>query len=99
MRARHNDIQKIEATVIQLNQLVEDLATAVVLQDVAIQQTEEHTQAVKTDMEAGNQKLDSGIKSAKRARKMKWICLIIAILIVLILALVLGLFFGLHKNN
>ncbi|KAI7040482.1 t-SNARE, partial [Hortaea werneckii] len=39
VRARHNDIQKIEATLIQLNQLMEDLATAVVLQDEPIQQT------------------------------------------------------------
>merc|ERR1711939_421175 len=54
VRARHNDIQKIEATLIQLNQLMEDLATAVVLQDEPIQQTEQHTENVKKDTEAGN---------------------------------------------
>ena len=97
MRARHNDIQKIERTMVELGQLMDELATAIVLQDEAIQTTERHTSNVKTDMEAGNTKLDAGITSARRARKMKWICLIICILIVLILALVLGLYFGLNK--
>lgn len=95
VRARHNDIQKIEATLIQLNQLMEDLATAVVLQDEPIQQTEQHTENVKKDTEAGNVQLDKGIASARRARKMKWWCFWIVVAIVCILALILGLYFGL----
>ncbi|RMY89042.1 hypothetical protein D0864_06516 [Hortaea werneckii] len=97
VRARHNDIQKIEATLIQLNQLMEDLATAVVLQDEPIQQTEQHTENVKKDTEAGNVQLDKGIASARRARKMKWWCFWIVIAIICILALILGLYFGLQQ--
>ncbi|KAF2214833.1 hypothetical protein CERZMDRAFT_110405 [Cercospora zeae-maydis SCOH1-5] len=98
VRARHNDIQKIEKTLIELNQLMEDLATAVVLQEEHIQQAELHTTNVKNDTEAGNVQLDKGIESARRARKLKWWCLFICVAIVAILALVLGLYFGL-KNN
>ncbi|KAK3681914.1 hypothetical protein LTR37_020757 [Vermiconidia calcicola] len=97
VRARHNDIQKIEATIIELNQLMEDLATAVILQDEPIQQTEQHTENVKKDTEAGNQQLDKGIASARRARKLKWWCFFIVVAIAIILALVLGLYFGLNK--
>lgn len=98
VRARHNDIQKIEKTLIELNQLMEDLATAVVLQEEPIQQAEVHTQNVKNDTEAGNVQLDKGIESARRARKLKWWCFFICVAIVAILALVLGLYFGLRNN-
>ncbi|EGP92367.1 unnamed protein product [Zymoseptoria tritici ST99CH_1A5] len=94
VRARHNDIQKIEKTLIELNQLMEDLATAVVVQEEAVAVAETHTAKVKDDTEAGNKQLDSGIASARRARKMKWWCLWICVAIVCIVALVLGLYFG-----
>lgn len=81
----------------ELNQLMEDLATAVVLQDEPIQQTEQHTENVKKDTEAGVGQLDKGIEHAKRARKLKWWCFWIVVLIICILALVLGLVFGLKK--
>lgn len=95
MRARHNDIQKIERTLIQLNALMQDLATAIVLQDEPIQATEQHTENVKKDTEAGNVQLDKGIASARRARKLKWWCFFICLAIVIILGLALGLYFGL----
>ena len=97
MRARHNDIQKIERTILELNQLMEELATAVVLQDEPVQAVEQHTDNVKKDTEAGNVQLNKGIEHAKRARKLKWWCFFICIAIVCILALVLGLYFGLNK--
>nr|POF08153.1 protein transport protein sso2 [Quercus suber] len=101
VRARHNDIQKIERTLQQLHLLMEDLATQIVLQDVAINQTEEHTEHVKQDTEAANVHLDKGIASARRARKLKWWCFFICVAIVIILALILGLYFGLMQagNN
>ena len=83
---------------IELQQLMEDLASTIVLQDVPIQQAEQHTENVKHDTEAGNVQLDKGIEHARRARKLKWWCLIICIAIVCILALVLGLYFGLTKK-
>ncbi|EMF17636.1 t-SNARE [Sphaerulina musiva SO2202] len=98
VRARHNDIQKIEKTLMELNQLMEDLATAVVLQDEPIMQAEQHTENVKKDTEAGNVHLDKGIESARRARKLKWWCFFIVLAIIIILGLVLGLYFGLNKN-
>lgn len=99
VRARHNDIQKIEKTMMELNQLMEDLATAVVLQDAPIVAAETHTDNVKHDTEAGNVQLDKGIESARRARKMKWWCFFIVLAIIIILALVLGLYFGVGKKN
>ena len=83
---------------IELQQLMEDLASTVVLQEVPIQQAEQHTENVKHDTEAGNVQLDKGIEHARRARKLKWWCLFICIAIACILALILGLYFGLTKK-
>lgn len=99
VRARHNDIQQITATLIELNALFEDLATQVVLQEPAVTTAEDGTAGVLKDTEKGNQQLDTGIKHAKSRRKLKWICLAIVVAIIVILALVLGLYFGLRKNN
>jgi len=98
VRARHNDIQKIEKSLIELQQLMEDLATAIVLQDEPIRQTEQHTANVQKDTEAGNVQLDKGIASARRARKLKWWCFFIVLAIIIILGLVLGLYFGLGSK-
>lgn len=91
MRARHNDIQQIEKTLIELNQLFQDLAEAVVLQEAPIQQTEQQTTRVKEDTEAGNKHLQVGIKHARNRRKLKWWCFFIVVLIIVIVALVVGL--------
>ncbi|KAF2725777.1 t-SNARE [Polychaeton citri CBS 116435] len=98
VRARHNDIQKIEKTMIELQQLMEDLATAVVLQEEPIQQAEGHTENVKHDTEAGNVQLDKGIEHARRARKLKWWCFWIVVVICIIIALVVGLVVGLNNK-
>lgn len=76
---------------------MEELASQVILQEDAVQTTEQHTENVKKDTEAGNVALDKGIDSARRARKLKWWCFFIVLAIVIILALVLGLYFGLNK--
>ncbi|CAD0109234.1 unnamed protein product [Aureobasidium uvarum] len=101
VRARHNDIQQIERTLIELNKLFEDLAEAVVIQEPMIQQAEQHTENVKKDTEAGNVQLDKGISHARRARRLKWWCLLIVVIICIIVALAVGLTVGLNqkKNN
>lgn len=99
VRARHNDIQQIERTLIELNQLFQDLAAAVEVQDEPIKQTELQTTNVKNDTEAGNKQLDKGIKSARNRRKLKWWCFFICVLIVVIIAVVVGAYFGVQANN
>ena len=99
VRARHNDIQKIEHTIIELNQLMMDLAQQVVLQEEPLKTIEDGTGKTLGHQEQANVQLDKGIRHARNVKKMKWWCLGIAVLIVIILGLVLGLYFGLHKNN
>jgi syntaxin 1B/2/3 len=99
VRARHNDIQKIEQTLIELNQLFQDLAETVIIQESAVQATEEQTDNVVKDTENANVQLGKGVESARRARKLKWWCLGIIVLIIIILAVVLGIFYGIQEKK
>lgn len=100
VRARHNDIQKIEKTLVELAQLFQDMAETVAIQEPQVQQIQQQTENVKTDTEAANVQLTKGIDHARRARRLKWILCIIITIIVLALALGLGIYFGVvNKNN
>jgi syntaxin 1B/2/3 len=99
VRARHNDIQKIEKTLMELAQLFQDMAETVAIQEPLVQQTEQQTENVKTDTEAANVQLTKGIDHARRARRLKWILCAIITVIILALALGLGIYFGVVRPN
>lgn len=87
VRARHNDILRIEKTLMELHQLFQDLAEQVEIQQEAVQRTEEQTENVKTDTEAANVQLGKGIKHARNARRLKWCLLIFAIIVIIVIAI------------
>jgi syntaxin 1B/2/3 len=99
VRARHNDIQRIEKTLVELAQLFQDIDEQVVVQGNMVQTIEDRTDNVKTDTEAANTQLGKGIASARRARKMKWCLLIFFILVLIIIAIVLAVYFTIIKPN
>lgn len=99
MRARHNELQRIEQTLVDLAALYQDLATVVEQQEPVIQAAENNAIDTTQNMEKGIEQTDKAKASAARARKLKWWCFFIGILIVLILALGIGLGIGLQQAN
>ncbi|KAF2181949.1 t-SNARE [Zopfia rhizophila CBS 207.26] len=99
VRARHNDIQRIENTLGELALLFQQLDEVAVFQEQQVHRVEDQTTGIKQDTEKANTQLNEGIKSARRARKLKWWTLLTFIAIICILGLILGLYFGLRKNN
>ncbi|KAF2644087.1 t-SNARE, partial [Massarina eburnea CBS 473.64] len=97
VRARHNDIQRIERTLGELALLFQQLNEQVVYQEAQVEQAEQQTEQVTEDAKHVNTRLDQGITSARRARKLKWWTLLVVVAIICIIALVLGLYFGLRK--
>jgi syntaxin 1B/2/3 len=59
-----------------------------------VQSIEQQTENVVKDTEGANVHLTKGIASARRARKLKWVCCILITIIILGLALGLGIYFG-----
>lgn len=98
VRARHNDIQRIEKTMSELALLFTQLNEQVVYQEAQVVQAEEQTTQVKGDTEKANTQLHQGIQSARRARKLKWWTLFVFVLILAIIGLVLGIYFGVVKK-
>ncbi|KAK3681578.1 syntaxin-like protein psy1 [Podospora appendiculata] len=97
VRARHNELQKVEQSIAELAALFQDLETLLLQQGELVKDIEAQTEGANENLNKGNKEVHGAVKSAQRARRLRQYCLLVTILIVLILALVLGLFFGLRK--
>lgn len=99
MRARHNELQRIEQSIAELVNMFQDLDTLVVLQDPVVEQVEERTEQTNANMSKGTENVDRAIVSARRTRRNKWICAGIVLLIIIAIALGVGLGISLTKGK
>lgn len=90
VQSRNQDLRKIEETITQLAQMMQDMATLVLEQDDSVRQIETHAVQAKTDMEQGRVEVTKATNSARAARKKKWICFIIVVLICIVIAVVVA---------
>ncbi|VUC20266.1 unnamed protein product [Clonostachys rosea] len=88
VRARHNELQRIEQTLVDLSALYADLASMVEQQDEVVAVAENNAQDTVVNMEKGNEQVEVGIKHARNTRKLKWWCLGITVLIIIIIVVV-----------
>ncbi|KAF9273976.1 Plasma membrane t-SNARE, secretory vesicle fusion [Linnemannia elongata] len=88
VQSRHDDIKKIEKTIVELNQLFIDMETLVTEQAEVMNTIEENTQQADTHLETGNKEVDVAIDNAKGARRKKWICFFISLILLIIIVIV-----------
>jgi syntaxin 1B/2/3 len=74
VQQRHDAIQQIERTMIELQQLFQDLDAIVVQQDPLVENIEQKAEETNTHLVSGNEHVGIAVKSARAARKKKWIC-------------------------
>lgn len=98
VRARHNELQRIERTLGELASLYQDLATVVEQQEPVIQAAENNALNTVENIEKGNEQVQQATKHARNRRKLKWWCALIVFLIVLAIALGVGLGVALTKQ-
>lgn len=91
---------------IELAQLFTDLENIVVQQDPLVQNIEQKGEEVQDNIVKANTELGGAVKSARAARKKKWICLgicvaivIVIIIIILIYGATAGHWFDKSNNN
>jgi len=98
---RHRDIQKIERTITELAQLFNDMSMLVEQQDESLKVIEANAEKVHVDTEAGLGHTEGAVKSARAARKKRWICFFIILIILIIVGIVVGIEVSMHlpKNN
>lgn len=97
VQARHNEIKRIEESIMELANLFQDLDTLVVQQESVIVNAEHQTEQTNENIGKGTEEVDKGIVHARRARRNKWICLGIVVLIILI-AIAIGVAVGLTQK-
>lgn len=98
VRARHNELQRIEATLTELAAMFTDMAQIVEAQDPVVEHTEQNAIQTAEDVNKGNVEIDKANEHARRRNKLKWYCLLIVVLIILAIALGVGLGIGLTKK-
>ncbi|KAI1823410.1 t-SNARE [Xylaria intraflava] len=96
VRARHNELQRIEKTLLELASLFQDLAVLVEQQEVPVAQAEQNAENTTKFIDQGNVQVKKGIISARNARKWKWWCLLIVLLII---GIAVGLGIGLTRGT
>ncbi|CAO3607547.1 unnamed protein product [Cunninghamella echinulata] len=84
---RHNDIKKIEKTILELHSLFQDMQMMVEQQSEVIDQVNQHTETVVKDTEVANRHISDAIKKAKAIRHKKWCCFFICIILAVVIAI------------
>ena len=74
VRARHNELLKIEQQMTELAQLIQDLDTLIIQQEPMVQQIDEHVEKTHEDLKEANTELDTAVETRRATRKKKWIC-------------------------
>ncbi|KAH8906437.1 t-SNARE [Coniochaeta sp. PMI_546] len=96
---RHAAIQKIEQQMIELAQLFQDMDTLVVQQEEQVVQIEQKGEEVVENLDKGNVELGGAVKSARGARRKKWICLGICVAIIVIVAIIVAVYVVINNRN
>ncbi|KAI8341183.1 t-SNARE [Chlamydoabsidia padenii] len=84
---RHQDIKRIEKTIVELHQLFMDMQMLVEQQGETLDQVEHNAEDTNANMEQGNQFIARAIKSARATRRKKWWCLGICIVLAVVIAI------------
>jgi len=90
VQERHQELQRIEQTIVELAQLFNDMAILVEEQGEQVKAIETVTHTVQDDTEAGLGYTEKAKDSARSARKKRWICFFIVVIILIIIAVVIG---------
>ncbi|KKZ67963.1 hypothetical protein EMCG_06369 [[Emmonsia] crescens] len=93
VRARHDEILKIERDLLELSQMFRDLDAIVIQQEAAVERIDDQTQIINENITKGNEEIGGAIKKARARNKKKWICLGIVALIIIALVLFFAIYF------
>ncbi|KAK4180531.1 t-SNARE [Triangularia setosa] len=100
VRARHNDMVKIERSINELVDLLDILNQQIVQQGNIIEDVAQKAEQTTDHLGNANTQIQTAVKSARNRRKLKWWCLGITILILIIIAVGVGVGVTmLNRNN
>ncbi|KIK98856.1 hypothetical protein PAXRUDRAFT_823410 [Paxillus rubicundulus Ve08.2h10] len=83
VQERHQDIQRIETTLVELGQLFNDMALLIDQQDNQIIDIEEKAAGVEANTQHGGREVGVAVEHARSARRRRWICFWITVVVIL----------------
>ncbi|KND04854.1 uncharacterized protein SPPG_00554 [Spizellomyces punctatus DAOM BR117] len=86
---RHEELVKIERSITELFTLFQEMQALLDTQQEQINTIEQHVDDTDTRIADGSAQMTKAIRSAKSARKMKWIIFTIILIVLIVIALVL----------
>lgn len=95
---RHDDMKKIEKTIIELQQLFMDMQMLVEQQGEHLNTIVENADTTVAELERGNKHVDSAIKKARATRAKKWGCFFLTIILLVVIAILIWWFAFNHKG-
>ncbi|KAI9284285.1 t-SNARE [Umbelopsis sp. AD052] len=95
---RHDDMKKIEKTIIELQQLFMDMQMLVEQQGEHLNTIVENADTTVNELERGNKHVDSAIKKARATRAKKWCCFVLTIILAVVIAILVWWFAFNHKG-
>ncbi|OZJ01712.1 hypothetical protein BZG36_05315 [Bifiguratus adelaidae] len=98
VQTRHDDIKKIEKTILELHQLFMDMQMMVGQQGETINNIEQYANEAVVHIDEGNKQVGQAVKSARATRAKKWFCFFLTIIILVVLAILIWWFAFNHKG-
>lgn len=98
VKDRHEDFKRIENILVELAKLFNDMAVYVEQQDGIVGEIYANADVVVKDTEAGETYTDKAVKSARGARKKRWICFFIILVVLAVVAIIIGVLVS-NKHN
>ncbi|KAI8992150.1 t-SNARE [Mycotypha africana] len=89
VQSRHDEIKKIEKTILELHQLFMDMQMMIETQQETLDQIESYAETTVVDLEQGNKHIDKAIVSARSTRKKKWFCFVLFIIILIVVGILI----------
>ncbi|PWW72062.1 t-SNARE, partial [Tuber magnatum] len=77
VQARHNEIQRIEKTIIELADLFTQMEQLVIEQEAMVENIDQRGQEVSTNVAKAQEEIGMAVEKARSRRRKKWWCLLI----------------------
>jgi len=94
VQARHNEIQRIEKTIVELADLFTQMEQLVVEQEPMVDMIDQRGEEITQNVDKAQEEITEAVEKARSRRRKKWWCLLICLLILIV---IVGLSLGISK--
>ncbi|KAI8143227.1 t-SNARE [Fennellomyces sp. T-0311] len=87
VQSRHDDIRRIEKTLVELHQLFNDMSMLVERQGEVVVQIEQNAQTTAGELKEGNRAIKRAVELARSTRAKKWCCAVLVVVLCVVIAI------------